>query len=278
MPVPPRRSEIRAGQNVSIETKQNQGTGRLTDGAVRKILTSADSHPHGIKVELDGGQVGRVKRIVGRSGTAAEPEAVEPAAAEPATVHGRTPSFPDLDRKEIPKVEDKYNEFKEFYQYDPGIEQMPQDLPRKQRLRIIDDRKAPVRERMVTAVCSMGNDSHGGFVYLGVRDDGTVVGLERDLKLGGFSDYEDKFANHIHDTLVSILQDEVFVTSRLQIKFTRREGATVCIMAVLPAEEPLFVHVGDAPKFFIRGSAPRAVRLKGRSMIRYCRSRFPGYG
>ena len=59
------RSEIRPGIRVAIVQKQDQGTGRLTEGAVRDILTGSPSHPHGIKVRLEGGEVGRVKRILG---------------------------------------------------------------------------------------------------------------------------------------------------------------------------------------------------------------------
>ena len=59
------RSEIRPGIRVAIVQKQDQATGRLTEGAVRDILTGSPSHPHGIKVRLEGGEVGRVKRILG---------------------------------------------------------------------------------------------------------------------------------------------------------------------------------------------------------------------
>jgi uncharacterized repeat protein (TIGR03833 family) len=59
------RSEIRPGLCVAIVQKQDQATGRLTEGTVRDILTGSPSHPHGIKVRLEGGEVGRVKRILG---------------------------------------------------------------------------------------------------------------------------------------------------------------------------------------------------------------------
>jgi len=59
----PRRSGIGRGDRVSVETKADQGTGRLTDGTVDEILTSSESHPHGIKVRLQGGIVGRVKSV-----------------------------------------------------------------------------------------------------------------------------------------------------------------------------------------------------------------------
>jgi uncharacterized repeat protein (TIGR03833 family) len=60
----PVRSEIRAGLRVQIVEKQNQRTGALTEGIVARILTNSPTHPHGIKVMLDNGKVGRVQAIL----------------------------------------------------------------------------------------------------------------------------------------------------------------------------------------------------------------------
>ncbi|WP_019616532.1 YwbE family protein [Psychromonas ossibalaenae] len=57
------RSDIKKGLSVSIVLKQEQRSGRLTDGIVKDILTNSPSHPHGIKVRLESGAVGRVKVI-----------------------------------------------------------------------------------------------------------------------------------------------------------------------------------------------------------------------
>ena len=63
MPVPT-RSQLKPGLRVRIVLKQDQLTGKLTEGVIRDILTSSSRHPHGIKVRLMDGQVGRVKEIV----------------------------------------------------------------------------------------------------------------------------------------------------------------------------------------------------------------------
>jgi len=60
-----RRADVKPGLRVAIELKQDQRSGRLTEGVVRDILTNSPQHPHGIKVRLESGQVGRVKRILG---------------------------------------------------------------------------------------------------------------------------------------------------------------------------------------------------------------------
>jgi uncharacterized repeat protein (TIGR03833 family) len=61
--IPP-RTKIKVGLNVQIIQKQDQRSGNLTEGTVKRILTSSSFHPHGIKVELDDGTVGRVQNII----------------------------------------------------------------------------------------------------------------------------------------------------------------------------------------------------------------------
>ncbi len=58
-----KRSDIKIGIQVKIVQKHHQRSGNLTDGIVEKILTNSANHPHGIKVRLKSGEVGRVKEI-----------------------------------------------------------------------------------------------------------------------------------------------------------------------------------------------------------------------
>ncbi|WP_144506937.1 YwbE family protein [Bacillus mycoides] len=59
-----KRSNIAPGLEVDLVLKQDQRTGKLTRGIVKDILTNSPSHPHGIKVRLQDGQVGRVQNII----------------------------------------------------------------------------------------------------------------------------------------------------------------------------------------------------------------------
>nr|WP_024953756.1 YwbE family protein [Sulfurospirillum arcachonense] len=59
-----KRADIRAGLKVKIVLKKDQRSGILTEGIVKDILTNSPSHPHGIKVRLSDGQVGRIKEII----------------------------------------------------------------------------------------------------------------------------------------------------------------------------------------------------------------------
>lgn len=59
-----KRADIKYGMNVGIVLKEDQSSGYITYGKVQKILTNSPTHPHGIKVRLSSGEVGRVKEFV----------------------------------------------------------------------------------------------------------------------------------------------------------------------------------------------------------------------
>jgi len=63
----PGRTDIKPGARVLIVQKQDQGSGKTTEGIVKDILTKSATHPHGIKVRLVSGEVGRVKELAPRS-------------------------------------------------------------------------------------------------------------------------------------------------------------------------------------------------------------------
>ena len=58
------RKNIQPGKTVEIVQKNHQRTGELTEGVVKRILTNSQTHPHGIKVQLETGEVGRVKNVL----------------------------------------------------------------------------------------------------------------------------------------------------------------------------------------------------------------------
>lgn len=59
-----RRNDVQSGAIVKVVEKHNQKTGNMTEGVVKEVLTSSAVHPHGIKVLLESGVVGRVKEII----------------------------------------------------------------------------------------------------------------------------------------------------------------------------------------------------------------------
>lgn len=58
-----KRADIRPGMKVAVVLKKDQRTGALTEGVVKRILTKSATHPHGIKVALESGEVGRVSKV-----------------------------------------------------------------------------------------------------------------------------------------------------------------------------------------------------------------------
>lgn len=58
------RKNVKKGQRVAIVLKEDQRNGELTEGVVKDLLTNSNFHPHGIKVRLESGEVGRVKKIL----------------------------------------------------------------------------------------------------------------------------------------------------------------------------------------------------------------------
>lgn len=73
-----KRANIKIGAAVKIVQKQDQRTGKLTEGVVQRILTNSANHPHGIKVMLRKGEVGRVKHIIPKKKKKKEVEEEKP--------------------------------------------------------------------------------------------------------------------------------------------------------------------------------------------------------
>jgi uncharacterized repeat protein (TIGR03833 family) len=59
-----RRADVKPGIDVMVELAEDKRTGRLVGGKVKEVITSAPNHPHGIKVMLENGQIGRIKQII----------------------------------------------------------------------------------------------------------------------------------------------------------------------------------------------------------------------
>ena len=273
----PDRNQIKIGSRVLIEAKQNQGTGRLIEGIVKEILTRAELHPHGMLVSLEGGQIGRVKKMSKKQfeinlkdGISISDQLDFQITHAPNTSkQSAVSSFVDLHKKKMPKTEDTQNEFKETFQYD---RKMANYAGNKQ---AIESMKYDGSVELAKAICSFGNSYSGGFVYLGVAKNGDIVGLEDDRRFGNFVDYDDEFANHIVTRLKELIRDNIFIIDKIKIVFRQVDDKTVCLVQVLPAALPLYLHRNKIKEFYVRGSAPRAERLDGLDQARYIQKRFP---
>jgi len=294
----PTSDDIEIGDKVLIEKKEHQGTGKLTEGIVKRKLTSGYTHPYGIKVDLESGEIGRVKENLSRPiGSDDALSKIEKLKTELEILKEKkkeriqektqqiqlekqlldNPNFEVLDKKIIPKTEDALNEFKEFYQYDEQYDNWKKNLQESIWKEKISLTTNEVKKRFSVAVASFGNSFKGGFLYLGINSKGEIVGLERDKEFAEFNDYEDTFANSIRETLENFLHEKIFILSKLQMEFTEREGKMICIIQILPADEPLWIYnkKNDNGEFFVRGPSPRAEFLNTKESLSYIKGRFP---
>ena len=179
--------------------------------------------------------------------------------------------FVDLTSKRIPPNEDPWNEFKEFYEY---RSQFGLDEPGwNRRSPTVNAQRAESRKQVAKAVCAMGN-GEGGFVYLGVRNDGVPVGLEKDMQLLGFTNYEDLLANHISNSLKSLIKNKLFFVRKIRIGFSGIGSITICIIQIRPSDTPLFLHGPKGKEFYVRGPAPCNERLNEEETDEYITDRF----
>jgi len=296
----PTSDDIEIGDKVLIEKKEHQGTGKLTEGIVKRKLTLGHAHPYGIKVDLESGEIGRVKENLSRAiGSADALSKIEELRArlnsliekKEERIQEKTqqvqlekplldnPDLEVLDKKIIPKTEDALNEFKEFYQYDEQYNNWKNNLSEDIWKEKISQNKIEVKKRFTVAVASFGNSRKGGFLYLGINSEGKILGLERDKEFAKFNDYEDTFANSIRETLENFLHDKIFIFSKLQMKFIEKDGKMICIIQILPADEPLWIYnkKNDNGEFFVRGPSPRAEFLNTKETISYIKGRFPNF-
>ncbi len=67
------RKNVQAGCSVEIVQKHHQRSGELTEGIVKRLLTKSPNHPHGIKVQLETGEIGRIKNILDKTNASLPP-------------------------------------------------------------------------------------------------------------------------------------------------------------------------------------------------------------
>jgi len=259
------RSNIRIGERVRIEAKKDMGTGKLTEGIVKEILTLGSSHPLGIMVILDNGIKGRVKHIANKQN-------------EFDTETQTEYQINKLDLLEIPTKEDPLNEFKSTFRFD-----LTEEVLRKAgkiaeadgRKRDIE-RKDEIRKEIAITVAGFAN-AEGGYLFLGIDDDGTILGLEKDMKVYNFKN-TDVFALSISESLENYLKNRAFISSKVKMSFQEKNNKTIYIIKVLPAPSPVFVHTGNSQENYVRSStAAKTQKMETEDFIKYCISRFPNW-
>ena len=252
----PTNSQIKIGSKVAIEKKEDQGTGKLTHGIVKRKLTSSNVHPHGIKVELEDGNVGRIKKIL------SETSPVSKATSE-------TVSKMDVT---IPKDEDTWNEFKSTFQYDLQEETFRNegkidaaDARKNDQKKIRDD----IQKEVAITVSAFANQE-GGRLFVGVGDDSSVLGLERDLTY--YNQSKDRFKLAIVDSLKKFLKNNAFI-AKLKFEFTNAGNDEYLIILVPKSTEPVYLHFSNIQEAYVR-IQNRSQKFNTEEFLKHCKDRF----
>lgn len=261
----PTNSQIKIGSKVAIEKKEDQGTGKLTEGIVAEKLTGGESHPYGIMVRLDDGAIGRVKEIVGESSAESkqdwDEEEYQKYLDEISSYrHQTTPQFETepvqiatkiISKSEVPKSEDKFNEFKKTFHIDTKEKEFrlagniaAADGRKKEQKKIEHD----IKKEISITLSAFGN-TMGGKLFIGVDDDGTVVGLDDDLK--SYDNSFDKFTREVQKSIDDFTKDSVFTN---EIIISIGEDNSFLQLEALPfRQNPIFLHDNNQEEFYIRG-------------------------
>jgi len=261
----PTNSQIKVGMIVLIESKQDQGTGKLTEGIVAEKLTGGESHPYGIMVRLEDGTIGRVKEIVGESSSESkqdwDEEEYQKYLDEISSYRRQTtPQFEIepvqiatkiISKSEVPKSEDKFNEFKKTFHIDTKEKEFrlagntaAADGRKKEQKKIEHD----IKKEISIALSAFGN-TMGGKLFIGVDDDGTVVGLDDDLK--SYDDSFDKFTREVQKSIDDFTKDSVFAN---EIIISIGENNSFLQLEALPfRQNPIYLHDANQEEFYIRG-------------------------
>ena len=255
----PTGNQIIIGSKVGIEKKEDQGTGKLTEGIVKKKLTSSTTHPHGIKVALEDGNVGRVKKILSKSSQKLKSASL---------------TSEDLIKTHIliPKDEDTLNEFKSTFQYDLKEETfrnngniVAADARRNNRKKLRDD----IRKEISITVSAFTNQD-GGRLFIGVNDDSSVLGLDRDLK--EYQGSKDKFKLATIDSLKTFLKNTAFI-AKLKFEFVNADNKEYFIITVPKSTEPVYLHFSNIQEAYVRVQNS-SQKFNTEEFLKHCKDRF----
>lgn len=256
----PVRSQIKVGMKVLVELKQDQGTGNLTKGIVKEILTSAESHTYGIMVELEDGQIGRVKElltkindvITTRTYERSGPRDEDYVTGMEITINEEAPIDKTFDMNtSIPKNEDEFNEFKSTFQYDLEEEKLRKSgnvegaNDRKNNFKLIRDK---IQKEISLTIAAFANHN-GGRLFVGVNDDATVLGLSSDLKQCG--DSMDKLLLSIRNSLKKYLNNNSFII-KLKFQIANSGNKQYLVIHVPASTEAIFVHTSSGQEAYVR--------------------------
>lgn len=183
-------------------------------------MTSSATHPHGIKVLLENGIVGRVKEIL-------------------ETSTDRTYQGPSNHGVKLPRNEDQNNEFKSTFKFDLKRFQSTGERATSKEV-----------EKSVSKTIAAFMNSQGGTLYIGINDEGKVVGLTEDYTILGMSN-SDKFRLILKNSLDSYLKNKI-IFEHIKFDFPLIDGSEICTIETTSSDVPIFLHDGGKQECYVR--------------------------
>jgi len=238
------RSQLKIGMHVLIE-ERTRNANSSSDGKIAEILTNSETHPYGILVKLDNGKTGRVKKILDDN------------ISEYVIV---TSNSTHTSRITIPETEDQTNEFKSTFKVDLA------------RLEKGDGKLVASKdvEKEISVTISAMANSYGGKLFLGIRDNGEIIGLSNDYKLLKNCN-DDKFERTIWQSIQNYLQNRTFET-KLTISLQKIDDKKICVIEIPESNKAIFVHDINQESYVRIG--PKSEKFAPRDFLDYCKEHF----
>lgn len=208
------KDNVKLGMQVKIEAKLNLGTGKLTEGIVEEILTPGDYHRNGIFVVLESGVRGRVKEISSKQIEISE--SIDR----------------DIDIYKLIKKEDQNIEHKSSLRWDMNL-----------------NKKNLVLEEVVAKeICGFMN-AEGGYLLIGVKDDLTIIGLEKD-----YLTFDKHDSDSFSQNLVNIVSNYLGMSSNPHVihSFHTVEGKEICLCKIKKSPSPVYIKGPRGKEFYVR--------------------------
>jgi uncharacterized repeat protein (TIGR03833 family) len=260
-------SNIELGMEVSINPQSDKTRSQLVRGIVKDILTRNQSHPHGVKVKLETGEVGRVKETHSSS---------EQPRSKTDETSQSDPSAALSVNEFVSAGENHFVEFKTSALWSKFYTKEQIESSKSQELKIHGQRTSSFI--LAKSIAGFTN-ADGGHLIIGIKEDKLsdaveIVGINSELKK--LKDQNiDGYRRMIVDDVISRFLPNFFlhrINEYMQMSFHEMGAVTICHLDVLKADRAVFVKA-KKDQFFVRIEASTR-EVTGEDMINYCNVRF----
>ena len=258
------RSNIKEGVEVAISLRKDRTGKSLIQGKVKKILTNSDYHTHGIMVELDNGEVGRVCDILSSPSV----DAVLNISNSPTTIE-------DV----IKSGESHYVEFKSSALWSKDLTQEEINVPKSNEIK---NYRRDASKFIIARTMAAFLNSDGGAIVIGIKEnkerngENELIGIDGEFNKLKDSNVDGYRRMIVDEILRKYLPSEIVhhIAEYITISFPLVDGMTLCWIRVKRSDRNVFIKTsGKEPIFFIKLES-EIMELKSNELVDYCKKRF----